>query len=74
MILVNSQLKVLFTLAPVKSEDIKRLQRDINNSLSALRMYDINISNWDPIFVYLCSTKLPVLTLSLWEQTIQNKV
>ena len=76
-ILVNSQLRVLFTLAPVKSkasQDIKRLQRDINNSISSLRMHDVNIPNWEPIFVYLCSTKLLVLTLSLWEQTIQNKV
>ena len=74
---MNSQLRVLFTLAPAKSEeaqDIKRLERDINNSLSALRMHDINISNWNLIFVYLCSIKLPVLTLSYWEQTIQNKV
>ena len=41
-ILVNSEVKVLFTIVPVKSEaaqDIMRLQRDINNSISALRMH-----------------------------------
>ena len=48
--------------------------RDIKNSISALRMHDIDISNWDPIFVYLWSTKLPVLTSSLWEQTIRDKI
>ena len=46
-ILVNSQLKVLFTFTLVKSqtvEDFKRLQRDITNSILALKMHNINIS------------------------------
>lgn len=75
-ILVNSQLKVLFNMLTVKSEKadgIKRLQRDINNCISAFHLHEIDISNWDPILVYLCSTKLPELTLSLWEQTVSNK-
>ena len=57
-ILVNSQLKILFTLKSIKLEsahEIKGNQGDINNSISALRMHDIDIS-----------TKLSVLTLSLW--------
>ncbi|XP_059222522.1 uncharacterized protein LOC131996725 [Stomoxys calcitrans] len=74
--LVHSQLRVLFNLSPVKSEngeDIKCLQRDINSCISSLQMYHIDISSWDPIFVYICSTKLPRTTLSLWEHSIQNK-
>ncbi|XP_054742580.1 uncharacterized protein LOC129247471 [Anastrepha obliqua] len=35
--------------------------------------HQIDISNWDAIITYLCSTKLPESTLSLWEQTIENK-
>jgi len=31
------------------------------------------MENWDPILVYMCSTKLPKLTLSLWEQSIKKK-
>ncbi|XP_073811829.1 uncharacterized protein [Musca autumnalis] len=75
-ILVNSQLKILFNLQNVKSEsaaEIKRLQRDINNCITALELHEINIDNWDPIFVFLCSIKLPTETLSLWEQTVSNK-
>ncbi|XP_075162446.1 uncharacterized protein LOC142235098 [Haematobia irritans] len=75
-ILVNSQLKILFNLLPVKSEsaqDIKRLQREINNCITSLKLHDICIESWDPIFVFLCSTRLPVTTLSLWEQTIKDK-
>ncbi|XP_075157602.1 uncharacterized protein LOC142230865 [Haematobia irritans] len=74
--LVHSQLRVLFNLNAVSSEsseEIKCLQRDINSCITALRMYDIDVSTWDAIFVYMCSTKLPSVTLSLWEQSIQNK-
>ncbi|XP_065372164.1 uncharacterized protein LOC135964036 [Calliphora vicina] len=76
-ILVHDQLKILFNLVSVKSEsgnDIKRLQRDINNCISTLRVYKINIESWDPIFVYACLTKLPFHTLSLWEQTVKSKM
>ncbi|XP_017480692.1 PREDICTED: uncharacterized protein LOC108369973 [Rhagoletis zephyria] len=52
---------------------LKKLQRDINNCLSALKSHNIDISNWDAIIVYLCSTKLPDCTLALWEQTIDHK-
>ncbi|XP_036345828.1 uncharacterized protein LOC118755085 [Rhagoletis pomonella] len=74
-ILVNTQLKILFNLNSVESEcgsSIKRLQRDINNCLSSLKSHQIDISNWDAIVIYLCSTKLPDSTLALWEQTIDH--
>lgn len=64
-ILINSQLKVLFNLPSVSNESgaaIKTIQRTINNCIS-----------WDSIFTYLCSSKLPEATLSLWEQSLKNK-
>lgn len=75
-ILVNSQLKILFNLSPINKEssaEIKQMQRDINNCLSALQLYKIDTKGWDAILVFLCSTKLPSLSLSLWEQSIQDK-
>ncbi|XP_075167635.1 uncharacterized protein LOC142239744 [Haematobia irritans] len=75
-VLVNSQLKILFNLSPVKSEaalEIKRLQREINNVMYALKSNNIDIGTWDPIFVFLCSTKLPVDSLSLWEHSVKDK-
>ncbi|KAH8357527.1 hypothetical protein KR084_006802, partial [Drosophila pseudotakahashii] len=45
----------------------KELQR------TSLQFSGINIENWEPILVYMCSTKLPKLMLTLWEQSIQNK-
>lgn len=47
--------------------------KDINNCINALKLHQINIDNWDPVFVFLCSIKLPAHTLSLWEQTVRNK-
>lgn len=74
--LVHSQLRILFNLPTITSEssqDIKCLLRDINTCISSLGLYDLDISSWDAIFVYICSTKLPRTTLSLWEQSIKNK-
>ncbi|XP_037818722.1 uncharacterized protein LOC119608392, partial [Lucilia sericata] len=75
-ILVNLQLKVLFNLQSISSESgiaLKQLQRDINSSISALKMYDIDVESWDPIFVFLCSNRLPDTTLTLWEQGLTDK-
>ncbi|XP_065355901.1 uncharacterized protein LOC135950281 [Calliphora vicina] len=75
-ILVNNQLKQLYSLTPVKTEcakDIKRLQREIKNCISVLTLNGVDISGWDAIFVFFCSINLPVLSLSLWEQSVKNK-
>ncbi|XP_075157647.1 uncharacterized protein LOC142230914 [Haematobia irritans] len=75
-VLVNGQLRTLFNLPSCTSESangIKTLQRDISACISALSLYDIDIASWDPIFVYICSNRLPSLTLTLWEQTITDK-
>ena len=58
------------------AEEFKKLQRDVYNidiGTSDIST-DTDISNWDPIFVYLYSTKFPVTTLSLWELTIRDKM
>ena len=75
-ILVNSQLRILFNLKQISEESgsaIKKLQSEVNNSISALKLHDIDISNWDCILIYICSTRLPELTLSLWEQSVKSK-
>lgn len=75
-VLVNLQLKTLFNLQSVTTESgssIKKLQRDINSCISSLQLYDIEVNCWDPIFVYICSNRLPDSTLTLWEQTLADK-
>ncbi|XP_061394714.1 uncharacterized protein LOC133330273, partial [Musca vetustissima] len=75
-ILINNQLRKIFNLPQCAHESasaLKKLQRDINNAISVLKLYKIDIRSWDPIFVFQCSSKLPKLTLSLWEQSIAKK-
>jgi len=47
--------------------------RTFQGCLPFLQFSGLNIEDWEPILVYMCSTKLPKLMLSLWEQSIQNK-
>lgn len=75
-ILVNEQLKSLFNLPSISVESassIKVLQRDINSCISALGLYEINVESWDPVFVFICSNRLPETTLTMWEQSLHNK-
>ncbi|XP_067629194.1 uncharacterized protein [Eurosta solidaginis] len=75
-ILVDTQLKILLNLPPIYSENvgkIQNLQSTINNCLATLSTHGIPTSNWDPILVYLCSSKLPSESLSLWEQSLSSR-
>ncbi|XP_075159311.1 uncharacterized protein LOC142232399 [Haematobia irritans] len=75
-ILINNQLRILFNLPHCSQESsscLKKLHRDISNCISVLKLYKIDVGSWDPIFVFQCSSKLPKLTLSLWEQSIGEK-
>lgn len=76
IILINNQLRVLFNLPHCTHESassLKKLHRDITNCIAVLKLYKIDVGSWDPIFVFQCSSKLPKLTLSLWEQSIEEK-
>ncbi|XP_075157748.1 uncharacterized protein LOC142231014 [Haematobia irritans] len=74
-VLVDNQLKILFNI-PVasveNSESIQRIQSTVNDCLCTLRTLDVDVSGWDPILIYLISTKLPDETLSLWEQSLRS--
>ncbi|XP_073817221.1 uncharacterized protein [Musca autumnalis] len=75
-VLVNIQLKSLFNLPTIVTENgdsIKTLQRDINNCISLLKLYDIDVESWGPIFVFICCNRLPDSTLTLWEHTLSDK-
>ncbi|XP_067620476.1 uncharacterized protein [Eurosta solidaginis] len=75
-ILVDNQLKTLFNIQPVTSENGERIQyvqTTINNCLSTLQANGVSTANWDPMLVYLCSSKLPDETLALWEQSLNSR-
>ncbi|XP_037826209.1 uncharacterized protein LOC119614167, partial [Lucilia sericata] len=74
-ILINAQLKTLFNISPITKEtgsNIRRIQRTINDCVTNLSLLQIDTANWDIIFVYICSTCLPEVTLSFWEQSLPN--
>ena len=74
-VLVDNQLKILFNLSAAKvehSKDIKRIQSTVSDCLAILKAHDIKVDQWDPILIHLCSTKLPVETLTLWEQSLES--
>ncbi|XP_075162717.1 uncharacterized protein LOC142235346 [Haematobia irritans] len=74
-ILVDNQLKILLNLKIISSESseaLQKIQTTINDCLAALKTHNISTKDWDPILVYLCSSKLPHETLSLWEQSLHT--
>jgi len=75
-LVLNSQLKILFNVQSVNQESgsaFHELQRTIQGCLTALEMSGIQAENWDCLLVYMCFSKLPKLTLFLWEQSLHNK-
>lgn len=75
-ILVNGQLRKLFDLKSITHESgtaLESFQRDINSCLSNLKLYKVDVSSWDPILVYFCSSRLPESTITLWEHTLVDK-
>ena len=75
-IIVNGQLRKLFELKAIANESgaaLESFQRDINSCLANLKLYKVDVSSWDPILVYFCSSKLPEITITLWEHTLKDK-
>ncbi|KAH8314615.1 hypothetical protein KR074_010797, partial [Drosophila pseudoananassae] len=75
-LLVNSQLKILFNIQAISQESgvaLKELQATIQSCLTALAMSSINVEAWDCLLVFMISSRLPKVTLSMWEQSVHNK-
>ncbi|KAH8265132.1 hypothetical protein KR038_008132, partial [Drosophila bunnanda] len=64
-LLVNSQLKILFNIHAPLLRVRRRAER-------TTRQYP-KLPHLDSLLVYMISSKLPKLPLSLWEQSIHNK-
>ncbi|XP_075158166.1 uncharacterized protein LOC142231444 [Haematobia irritans] len=74
-VLVDNQLKILFNIPVATSEDSESLQRihsTVKDCLSTLTSLNVNIDSWDPMLIYLVSTKLPEETISQWEQSLKS--
>lgn len=64
---VNAQLKTLFNLPHIdilSGTAVRKLQRAVNGCVNTLTTLGIKTEHWDPILIYLCSSKLPVEILT----------
>ena len=74
-VLITTQLSRLFSQPASTFENptsIKRLLDVTNECVHALQNLEIDISNWDPIFVFIVSQKLPSDTRQFWEQSLKS--
>lgn len=54
-VLVNTQLKILFSIPVIQSETVstlKYLYRIMNECISALAMYEVDVTKWNPFLVF----------------------
>ncbi|XP_059217643.1 uncharacterized protein LOC131994781 [Stomoxys calcitrans] len=74
-VLVDNQLKILFSIPVARTENSESLQEvhsTVNDCLCTLRSLDVKVDSWDPLLIYLISTKLPEETISQWEQSLKS--
>ncbi|XP_055842769.1 uncharacterized protein LOC129909721 [Episyrphus balteatus] len=74
-VLVNNHLSILLgqVRITVESADaLKELQSNINEAIIALESYGIEVKKWDALVTYVCASRLPPQTLSLWEESLAN--
>ncbi|XP_059220655.1 uncharacterized protein LOC131995716 [Stomoxys calcitrans] len=74
-VLVDNQLKILFNIPVADVEDSESLQKihsTVNDCLCTLNSLEVKVDSWDPILIYLISTKLPEVTISQWEQSLRS--
>ncbi|XP_075150765.1 uncharacterized protein LOC142224874 [Haematobia irritans] len=72
---VNEQLKILFNLPNVtleSSHTLQKLQRTVNSCMQTLETIGVEVKEWDPILIYLCSSKLPRSFLEEFENTLDD--
>ncbi|XP_059224869.1 uncharacterized protein LOC131997670 [Stomoxys calcitrans] len=72
---VNEQLKVLFNLPDVTvdcSYSVQKLQRTVNSCIQTLETLGVEVEQWDPMLIYLCSAKLPRPFLGEFENSLED--
>lgn len=70
-ILINTQLKILFTQANITTETsngIKKLLDTTNETLQQLNNLGVNSDSWDHLLIYMTVQRLPAETHQAWEQ------
>ena len=74
-LLVNHHLKGLFSPSAIKQEnhiELKSLLDNTNKNLRGLSSLEIPIDQWDPILIYIVSSKFDSETRRQWDMLLKN--
>ena len=74
-ILVHQQMKKLFGIQTIHQESprgLRGIQSAINDSLAIFNSHKVETTNWDPILIHFCTTKIPEETLRAWEDSLES--
>ncbi|XP_044766260.1 uncharacterized protein LOC123322380 [Coccinella septempunctata] len=70
-LLVHNHIKLIFGLESITKESsykLRKLVDDLSKHLRSLEQLEQNTKNWDPLLIFLASSKLDAKTLSEWEK------
>ncbi|XP_045462023.1 uncharacterized protein LOC123672080 [Harmonia axyridis] len=73
--LINNHIKCLFNLIPLKKECSEALRNLIDSLFKHLRTLSnlgLNVDSWDPLLIYLMTTKLDKISVCEWEKVKSN--
>lgn len=75
-LLVYNHIKELFSMPMLTKEavSVRALVDSVAKHLRCLNILNINTESWDPLLIYMMSTKLDRYTLSEWERQRANQV
>ena len=75
-IVIDKQIDAILNIASFSHEsshNIQVLQNTINDSLAILETLNVDVTNWDPLLIRICTSKIPQITLTMWEQSREGK-
>lgn len=74
-VLVTTQLRTLFSQSKASetADGIRKVVDTTTQCITALENLGVNTKHWDVIVVFLISQRLPIETLSLWEQSLKTR-
>ena len=68
-LLVQDQIKKIYAVSPANNENVKSLrfvQNAVNDCLSILKNYKIELPDYDPFLIYVIVSKLSDDTMKEW--------
>ncbi|XP_063918637.1 uncharacterized protein LOC135134000 [Zophobas morio] len=73
-LIVHNHIHGLFNLTQVNKSpnSLRTLLDQLNANLESLKAQNLDVTNWDPVLIYLVSTKFDFATKREWESKLKN--